>query len=732
MQVDLIAPQVGEWAFVLVPGGVSGIPNAAQAVQTHVPKAGLVRIHPPQTAQANMAGVTSRPGTGPSTAPVVNLQAWECFCQYFPPAPPPAPSMPLGGGSVAVTPPGHTPVNSQTGQPGVSGLPPGFSGGYPGAGYGGWYDGSWWFPVAIGGGAPGYGGYGWGWVPSTWGYTGPGAYGWGPQAGMPPPQGKGTEAIPQPPPADQVRDADLEVSDAAFVALVGGGAAGAAAAGGGDTTGVADRATIAGLLSMVGVDRLAFKNPASTLPPPRYPTLPPNTVGVGDRVVLAIGVRPTAGDTIGVRETQPLGPPAAPHTGADVAVSDAGFFFSGATLCYGPVSVYDYASVHATYVLPPGVNPEQQGVFVLGDRALVFAERAPFGQESVGVSDVGRWPAASVLRGAGPTPAGVGDRAYVTLTPLVRVAASEVAGVADQASASAHLPAGWATLASDTTARDGLSAGYDSVNNVTYAIQGGKTSAGTAVDVLTGYSHTSKSWATLAAPPTGVVNQAGAFDSVDALAYSIDGIAHLSGNQALLQAYSYASDTWTTLASDLGTSANLAGTYDSAADLTYSIDGERPAGSVTAWLSAYSYTSNAWTQLAADSIARNSLAAAYDSAANLTYAIDGATSTAPQAGVTAYSHGSNAWTTIASDVARFQLAAAYDAGANVTYAIDGSSGATLTGYSHTSNSWTTLSSDPSGSRGLLAAAYDSADELTIAIDGSESGTQLTTVTAYRS
>jgi len=79
---------------------------------------------------------------------------------------------------------------------------------------------------------------------------------------------------------------------------------------------------------------------------------------------------------------------------------------------------------------------------------------------------------------------------------------------------------GWTTLASDTTARYGLAAVYDSADGLTIAVDGNN---GSYLSTVTAYSHASNAWTTLASDTTARYYLAAVYDSADGLTIAVDG-----------------------------------------------------------------------------------------------------------------------------------------------------------------------------------------------------------------
>jgi hypothetical protein len=714
MLAKFIAPQRSEWVLDLAPSPIPGIPAVVVSRPAHVNRAGLRHILAPQTATQNMAVIQALMPGG-----VVTLFASECFCWYLPPGSPPGDALPYGGGSIGVIGPGGTITNTRTGIPGLAGLPAGYTGGWPGYGYGFWYGGLWWEPIWLGY----YGAWGW----AAMGYWTAGATGISPAAG-------GTAGVPlvgpgpKPPASQQANVSDIEIHDQAQATIIPPHTVPAL-----DTAAVQDRARLAVRWIVLGQDGLVVTDQPPPVQTPRFQVpVPVDALAIGDVGHLAIGIRPVGASSLTLGNRLPLASPVVLTAQDAVGVGTVGQWFSGPNLCYGPISVYDRARV------------QLQGVWrSLETAALVDTGRAypagpPAGIETLGAIDRGAVVGGTRAQDAIPQVAGIGDQAAVRIHPRVALTGADTAGIGDTGQATAGIPQGaWTAIASDLVTRDQFAAAYDSGANLTYAIDGYN---GGFLSTLTGYSHASNAWTALASDLYARSGLAAAYDSGANLTYAID--ADSAYNNNAVTGYSHASNTWTTLASVAIGSANLgaffpAAVYDSGAGLTYIMDGNTgstAADSVNRCL-AYSHASNAWTYIAFDLVAREQLAAAYDSGANLTYAIDGTgTAGTAIATVTAYSHASNAWTALASDlVARFGLGACYDRHAALTYAIDGASSqflSTLTGYSHASNAWTALASDLVV-RDFLAVVYDQTADLSYAIDGGAPGNAiLATVTAY--
>jgi hypothetical protein len=707
MLAKFIAPQRSEWVLDLAPSPIPGIPAVVVSRPAHVNRAGLRHILAPQTATQNMAVIQALMPGG-----VVTLFASECFCWYLPPGSPPGDALPYGGGSIGVIGPGGTITNTRTGIPGLAGLPAGYTGGWPGYGYGFWYGGLWWEPIWLGY----YGAWGW----AAMGYWTAGATGISPAAG-------GTAGVPlvgpgpKPPAGQQANVSDIEIHDQAQATIIPPHTVPAL-----DTAAVQDRAHLAVRWIVLGQDRLVLTDRPPAVQTPRFQVpVPVDTVALRAVSHLAIGIRPVGASSLTLGNRLPLASPVVLTAQDAVGVGSVGQWFSGPNLCYGPISVYDRARV------------QLQGVWrSLETAALVDTGRAypagpPAGIETLGAIDRGSVVGGTRAQDTIPQIAGVTDQAILTIAPRVRVASAEQLAAVDSGQAVAGVAQGsWAAVASDLTARQAPGAAYDSGAALTNTVDGFVQSTGAYLATVTAYSHASNSWTTEASDSTSRGYIGGVYDSGAALTYAIDG--YNGSYLAVLTAYSHATGAWSTLASDTTARSRIASAYDSGAALTYAIDGYNGT-TYFSTVTAYSHASNSWTTEANDSTSRVNPAAAYDSGAALTYLIDGYNGNLLTL-VTAYSHATGTWSTLASDtVARAGHGAAYDSGAALTYAIDGNGVTTtylttVTAYSHASGAWATVASDTTG-RYWIGAAYDSGANETYAIDGYNGGS-LATVTAY--
>jgi len=132
----------------------------------------------------------------------------------------------------------------------------------------------------------------------------------------------------------------------------------------------------------------------------------------------------------------------------------------------------------------------------------------------------------------------------------------------------------WLLAASDTTARSGIGAAYDSSANLTYAVDGYTT---TGIATVTAYSHPSNAWTAEASDTTARYGLAAAYDSSANLTYAIDGA---TGGFPTVTAYSHLSNAWTAEASDTTARTYLGAAYDSSANLTYAVDGSPGSGTI--------------------------------------------------------------------------------------------------------------------------------------------------------